>query len=956
MGNQKLNPSSARAAVIEETTATSASGSRSGSLPNFLPVASWQTAFDAMADPAWLMDLSGCIQQCNQAAQQLFGGPIVGRRCWELVHGTAERIASCPFPGMCQSCGRTVAEVLVQDRWFQISVDPLWDGQGTVSGALHIMRDVTRQKLAQTKLERDHETLERRMVTRTADLARANQAWFESDAAFRGYFENVAVGAAQMDAHGHFIRVNDCFCRITGYSRTELLHGMGPLDLDHPDDRDSDREKISQFVNQGEIYQTEKRYWTKDGRVIWVQVASRGITDAAGRFLYSAAVIEDITQRKEAEAALELERAKLAAVIENLPVGVGISDAQGATIFLNQAGLQLHGFEPARDKLLSSVDHAEQIEWRHLDGRLMPVEEWPVSRARRGEFVRNYEARLKNRRTAAERVITSTTVPIRNHDGAASLIVHVMQDITGLRVAEQRIARCRRTRDILSGVDHAMAHIQNQKRLLAECCRVAVEKGGFKLACVSLISPKGCLYRVARAGESGRLDGYRAVVQRAFKGRGLADAARRENRPVIIEDIAADPRAKAWREPARRFLLATAAAFPIRIGKKCVGFLQVYAGHDHRFDQDERDLLTQVCEEMAFALAARDIAAKRRCAGQQLRKSEHELQEFFTNSPVGLLWVDPAGRILRANKAQLELFGVNQAKRVLNRLIGDFLVHPAGAAVILDILAVGEVVENFHARLRQPDGNLIHVLINAAGVRDGSRLLHSHWFIRDITRRVELEREVLAASEEERRKLGQDLHDDLCQQLTGIQYLSDALARNMADLPGAPVNEAREIAQLARNTVKQARDMARGLSPLKLDAEGLMEGLQALAVHAQSVFRRECHFACHAPVLIADSTVALHLYRIAQEAVHNAVKHGRAGRIDISLAAAGDKVLLAVKDDGVGLPPKIKPHQGMGLRVMQYRAGLIDGSLVVQRRDDGGTEVVCSVHDGLLSPAKRRRR
>jgi len=139
--------------------------------------------------------------------------------------------------------------------------------------------------------------------------------------------------------------------------------------------------------------------------------------------------------------------------------------------------------------------------------------------------------------------------------------------------------------------------------------------------------------------------------------------------------------------------------------------------------------------------------------------------------------------------------------------------------------------------------------------------------------------------------------------------------------------------------------MARGMSPVSLEAEGLMEALQELAARSKKVFRVACHFRCDAPVLVPDHAVALHLYRIAQEAVGNAIKHGKAERIEIGLTALGDSVRLVVSDNGVGLPRKPVKHNGLGLRIMQYRAGVIGGTLVMQRQSDGGTTVVCTVNN-----------
>ena len=133
-----------------------------------------------------------------------------------------------------------------------------------------------------------------------------------------------------------------------------------------------------------------------------------------------------------------------------------------------------------------------------------------------------------------------------------------------------------------------------------------------------------------------------------------------------------------------------------------------------------------------------------------------------------------------------------------------------------------------------------------------------------------------------------------------------------------------------------------------LDAEGLMSALQELAANSGRMFHINCDFECSQPVLIRDHSAATHLYRIAQEAVSNAINHGKAHRVRISLKSAGGRIILSVKDDGSGIPKELPDNRGMGLRIMQYRAGMIGGATMVERDLEGGTSVTCSVPNASL--------
>ena len=326
----------------------------------------------------------------------------------------------------------------------------------------------------------------------------------------------------------------------------------------------------------------------------------------------------------------------------------------------------------------------------------------------------------------------------------------------------------------------------------------------------------------------------------------------------------------------------------------------------------------------------------------QLRRNEQELAAFFEQAPMGILWVSPSGRIQRVNRIALELLG-RPREECVGRVIPDFYKDVALAREVLQRLARRETLDDHYAVLVRPDGGARHVLISANGLWEKGRLQHSRWFIRDKTIQVELEREILLVSEREQRRIGQDLHDDLCQQLTGIEYLSQTLASRLSSVSKADAGRAREIGRMVREAMDYTRDLARGLSPLRLEAEGLRGTLRELAKRTRKLFGVQCRFRCKEAVEIHDVNISIHLYRIVQEAVANALKHGKARNIEIGLVANKKHLIVAVRDDGVGIPRKSRTHQGMGLYTMQYRAGVIGGTLVVQGNSDGGATVVCTI-------------
>jgi signal transduction histidine kinase len=212
----------------------------------------------------------------------------------------------------------------------------------------------------------------------------------------------------------------------------------------------------------------------------------------------------------------------------------------------------------------------------------------------------------------------------------------------------------------------------------------------------------------------------------------------------------------------------------------------------------------------------------------------------------------------------------------------------------------------------------------------------------DITESKRLERAVLDVSDSEQRRIGQDLHDGLGQHLTGIAFMSKALEQKLAEQELAEAADAEKIVALVNEGIRKTRELARGLLPVSSDSLGLTAALQHWASEIEDLFHITCRFHCDEPAEIHNRGAANHLYRIAQEAVHNAVKHGRAGEIAIRLINAGGRGILSVRDNGCGIVAAGGNHSGMGLNIMRYRTGMIGGVLEIERCGERGTLVVCN--------------
>jgi signal transduction histidine kinase len=214
--------------------------------------------------------------------------------------------------------------------------------------------------------------------------------------------------------------------------------------------------------------------------------------------------------------------------------------------------------------------------------------------------------------------------------------------------------------------------------------------------------------------------------------------------------------------------------------------------------------------------------------------------------------------------------------------------------------------------------------------------------VRDITRRKQLEREILEISNREQRRIGQDLHDSLCQHLAGIGFMGKALEKKISSTLSLETADVSEIVDLIDQAITLTKGYARGLNPVELQADGLMFALNKLSENVQRLFGVSCTFICNTPIYIHDNEMATHLYRIVQEALNNSIKHGKADTIVISLDKNGTTCLLTVSDNGVGIGKTRSYGKGMGLNIMQYRASMFGATLEIKCREPGGTDLICS--------------
>ena len=218
---------------------------------------------------------------------------------------------------------------------------------------------------------------------------------------------------------------------------------------------------------------------------------------------------------------------------------------------------------------------------------------------------------------------------------------------------------------------------------------------------------------------------------------------------------------------------------------------------------------------------------------------------------------------------------------------------------------------------------------------------------KEIQERMRLQKELLETSDRVQRQVGNDLHDGLGQHLTGTALAGQVLGQKLAGRSLPEAAEAERLVELIQEAIELARTLARSLHPIEIQTGRLVDNFQELAAGVSDRFKVSCQFECQpaAPLPnVNDANVATHLYRIAQEAITNAVRHGKARHINLRLDSTTNELVLTVTDDGIGLPENARNGDGLGLRIMAYRSNMIGATFNIERLSPlGGTRVTCTL-------------
>lgn len=700
----------------------------------------------------------------------------------------------------------------------------------------------------------------------------------KSEERYRNFFNLDLVGSALVSPDGRWLKVNDRLCSLFGFTREELLQ-MTWLDLTPPEELDEEMARYSAAMAGPSPGSTlKKQYVTKRGKLIHAEVSTQAVPGEDGTPEYFIALVQDITERVKAEEAQRASEEMFFKVFHSNPVSMTIAMADtGRFLDINSSYEAFTGY--SREELIgkNSPDFNLFADREDRDAIF-------ESLARNGS-ARNREVRIKIRSGEIRTVILSVEK------------ITIRQQWCYLAIAYDITERLRAERNI---------------RTSEEKFYKAFHANPLGMAITSIREGRYIDVNSSYAAFSGftreEIIGHTAVELDIF-----ADSRERiDVRLMLVRDGYVKNR-----------------EMKIRIKS---GEIRTVI-----FSTDTLILNDELCNISIL----QDITESLRIA-ESLHESERKYRLLVETINDGLVQCDAAWMIIFANDRFCDILGYGRDDIVGSSLLD--LIHASNRESFQDELLDGRFERKtaLEVTLRSRSGDKVYTIGSPRAVYNENEVVAgSVTVFTDISDLKRLEREILEISMREQQRIGRDLHDDLGQILTGIGFLCESLVKKLSNRSQPEAAEARNIFSLINTAKEHTRTLSHGLSPVEVDSGGIAAALERLVRSVESVYPVKCLLEFDPRVDINDSMVETQFHYIAQESVTNAINHGFAERISVSLKQIDGQVHLIIDDDGIGIPEDIHLLKGMGVRIMRYRANAIGGSLKIARKQERGTTVTC---------------
>lgn len=655
----------------------------------------------------------------------------------------------------------------------------------------------------------------------------------------------------------------------------------------------------------------------------------------------------NITDRMRRERRAELTRQVLEGTLESVAEAVLVIDPESRIIMdCNRATEDLLGY--ARSEL---VGHSTQ--------NIHPSEEAFLDFGRRSQVALESEGIYRGtgtmRRKDGTLVPTGHTVTLLDPDkGLEGGVVSVVRDLSERTQAERSVSRYERRLEALRAMDRAILAARSPQEIAqaaVDHLRTLLEATRVGVTLWSPVEDTPEMVVVSTEEGQGAItspEGADALGHPPLPGMRPPGAVH------VVADLAEVP---VPRSPVLDQLLKrgirTLASAALQSGSHVVGVLHACFSEPNAFGPAEADAIRETADHLSLALRQarlRELARRayrhRIQAEERAMDLEVRLNRLLDDLNVGVLRVSTSGRILALNDAGRRLLGLGGDDGAQALHARDLLESTSQWQSLLQEVrdaSPGRVLER---RIRRPDGSTAWLSGRARTFYDPELdEVVVEGILQDVSRERELQQEVVDISTRERERLGRDLHDDLGQLLTGLAFLAGDLRGRLTQERHGAARDAGRLESLANSAVSRTRTLAHSGQPLLLDGRGLPTALADLAGQMEDLFGVTVEVACSPDARASSLAEAAHLFRIAQEAMTNAARHGKAQAVHLSFSDLGGSRQLTVVDNGTGFYPH-KQEAGLGLRIMRYRAQSMGGTLDVMSDPGRGTEVVCTLPAG----------
>ena len=750
----------------------------------------------------------------------------------------------------------------------------------------------------------------------------AEEALQESEERFRQLYQQAPLGYQSLEGEGCFVDINQAWLDLMGYSRDEVIgHWFG--DFLAPQEVDAFRQRFQCFKAAGEVH-VDLEMVQRTGSKIIVHIDGKTGHDENGQFKQTHCILHDITWRKQAEAALRLEKENFRHSLDDSPLGLRIVTAEGDTIYANQTILNYYGYDsleelrktPLKDRYTPESYLQAQERKRQRESGDLSATEYEISIVRKDGGIRRLQVFRKE-------ILW---------DGARQFQV-ICNDITEARRAElenQVIYEITRGVSTTSNLDELLKLIHHSlmKVVYAENCFVALhnqETGLFSFP-----------YFV---------DKHDPVPLPASLEKSCTAYVFRTKRPMLISQEIFDN----LKEQNEIELIGSPSpswiGIPLEAPTGIIGVLVLqHYEKENVYSEDDVKFLYSSGNHIA-------IAIQRKQAEEALRESEERFRNLSSISNEGIM-IQEGGVILEANKAFTDLVGYNDPARLIGKKGMEVFPFTPGSEQIIQKLLRSGSTENYDINLIGHDGRII--LCETSGcniiVRGRTARLVR---MQDITKREQAEEEIRKSKklledlhkhlneilENERALISREIHDQIGQSLTVLKLDLNWIRKYINTNPEA-VAKLKDMIDLVSNTIKDVQRISSDLRPGILDDLGLVSAIEWYC----DEFEKRTGIKCNLKLDdsdYSDSQINLTFFRVLQEILTNVIRHAKASSVNIKLQKQNKGITMTIKDDGIGIPEeKLRSVKSLGLISMRERVKQFNGTIDISSKKDNGTKLV----------------